>query len=84
MPDRPFNLAVMRVIKRFIDKDTKKVYQPGDNYSGSPERISALISKQLLAASEDEPEKKVVNKTKPEKVNVLFSKHKSKSGYGKR
>ncbi len=38
----------MKVIKRFRDKETKKVYEKGDPYDGSAERIKELQQKGRL------------------------------------
>lgn len=69
----------MDVLKRFIDKDSKKIYQPGDEYFGTEERMNELIEKGLLTGTDLVLEKEIVTQYKPEKVNVLFSKHKSKN-----
>lgn len=39
----------MKVIKRFRDKETKKLYEKGDLYKGNKERVSHLIKKGFLA-----------------------------------
>lgn len=39
----------MEVIKRFRDKETKRLYEKGDLYKGSKERVSLLTKKGFLA-----------------------------------
>jgi len=44
-----------KVLKIFQDKDTKKIYKPGDSYEGNSKRIAFLVKKGFL---EDEKEQK--------------------------
>lgn len=37
-----------KVIKRFRDKNTKKIYNVGEQYNGTPERIKELQEKGFL------------------------------------
>lgn len=48
----------MKVIKKFRDKNTKKLYNVGDSYEGTEERIKELQNKGFL----EKPKKKKAKK----------------------
>lgn len=39
-----------KVIKKFVDKQTKKKYRPGDEYEGAKVRIEQLVKLGFVAA----------------------------------
>ncbi len=53
-----------KVLIRFTDKETRKTYQVGDDYTGRPDRIKGLTENGYLESDKTEP----VKAKKPKKT----------------
>lgn len=47
----------MKVIKRFRDKETKKIYKAGSTYDGTKKRAKEIAEKGFIELEEGKPKK---------------------------
>lgn len=57
-----------KVLVRFTDRDTRKNYQVGDDYTGSADRINHLIGLGYISAEAAKPLPGPVKAKKPKKT----------------